>query len=67
VITIAIWTSFFAVARFMALKSLTPLDFVLCCIVGAALLLSWEFFMVRKMRTANPKDMSPWISPCRLS
>jgi drug/metabolite transporter (DMT)-like permease len=68
VITIAIWTSFIVVARFMALKSLTPLDIVLCRIVGAALLLlPWGYLMVRKMRAANPQaDTSLWISPLPL-
>jgi drug/metabolite transporter (DMT)-like permease len=68
IITIAIWTSFIVVARFMALKSLTPLDIVLCRIVGAALvLLPWGYFMVRKMRAQNPSaDTSLWISPLPL-
>jgi drug/metabolite transporter (DMT)-like permease len=68
VITIAIWTSFIVVARFMALKSLTPLDIVFCRIVGAALvLLPWGFFMVRKMRAEIPAaDTSLWISPLPL-
>jgi drug/metabolite transporter (DMT)-like permease len=52
VITITIWTSFIVVARFMALKSLTPLDIVLCRFIGAGLvLLPWGYFMVRKMRS----------------
>ena len=68
VITIVIWTSFIVVARFMALKSLTPLDIVLCRIVGAALvLLPWGFFMVRKMRTSGATaQTSLWISPLPL-
>jgi drug/metabolite transporter (DMT)-like permease len=68
VITIAIWTSFIVVARFMALKSLTPLDIVFCRIVGAALvLLPWGYFLVRKMRAENPAaDTSLWISPLPL-
>jgi drug/metabolite transporter (DMT)-like permease len=68
VITIAIWTSFIVVARFMALKSLTPLDIVLCRIVGAALvLLPWGYFLVRKMRKDNPNaSTSLWISPLPL-
>jgi drug/metabolite transporter (DMT)-like permease len=68
VITIAIWTSFIVVARFMALKSLTPLDIVFCRIVGAALvLLPWGYFLVRKMRADNPSaDTSLWISPLPL-
>ncbi len=68
IVTIAIWTSFIVIARFMALKSLTSLDIVLCRIVGAALLLlPWGFFMVRKMRRDNPKAVtSLWISPLPL-
>ena len=55
VVTIVIWTSFIVVARLMALKSLTPLDIVLCRIVGAAaVLLPWGYFMVRKMKLNNP-------------
>jgi drug/metabolite transporter (DMT)-like permease len=68
VITIAIWTSFIVVARFMALKSLTPLDIVLCRIVGAALvLLPWGYLWVRKMRaTGDGAQVSLWISPLPL-
>ena len=68
IITIAIWTSFIVIARFMALKSLTSLDIVLCRIVGAALLLlPWGYFMVRKMRAENPQAItSLWISPLPL-
>ena len=68
VITIAIWTSFIVVARAMALKSLTPLDIVACRIVGAALLLlPWGYFMVRKMRQADPQaSTSMWLSPLPL-
>ncbi len=68
IVTIAIWTSFIVIARFMALKSLTSLDIVLCRIVGAALLLlPWGFFMVRKMRRDDPKAVtSLWISPLPL-
>jgi drug/metabolite transporter (DMT)-like permease len=68
VITIAVWTSFIVVARFMALKSLTPLDIVFCRILGAALvLLPWGYFMVRKMRADNPQAVtSLWISPLPL-
>ena len=54
VITIVIWTSFIVVARFMALKSLSPLDIVLCRFVGAAcVLLPWGYFMVRRMKLNN--------------
>lgn len=65
VITIAVWTSFIVVARFMALKSLTPLDIVFCRILGAAVvLLPWGYFMVRNMRAENPQAAtSLWISP----
>ena len=56
VTTILIWTMFIVVARFMALKSLSPLDIVLCRIVGASLvLLPWGYFLVRKMRAGNPR------------
>lgn len=61
VVTILIWTSFIVVARAMALKSLTPLDIVLCRIVGASLvLLPWGFWMVRKMQRDNPAS-STWL------
>ncbi len=68
VITIAIWTSFIVVARFMALKSLTPLDIVFCRIIGAAfVLLPWGFLLVRRMRRENPQAItSLWISPLPL-
>jgi drug/metabolite transporter (DMT)-like permease len=61
VITIFIWTSFIVVARFMALKSLLPLDIVFCRIAGASLvLLPWGFWLVRKQRADNPQSQS-WI------
>jgi drug/metabolite transporter (DMT)-like permease len=68
VITIAIWTSFIVVARAMALKSLTPLDIVLCRIVGAALvLLPWGYVWVRNMRAqGKAAQTSLWISPLPL-
>jgi drug/metabolite transporter (DMT)-like permease len=72
VITIAVWTTFIVVARFMALKSLTPLDIALCRIMGAAVvLLPWGFFRVRKMRLDRPvaeitELTSLWISPLPL-
>jgi drug/metabolite transporter (DMT)-like permease len=68
VITIAVWTLFIVVARFMALKSLTPLDIVFCRIVGAALvLLPWGYVWVRKMRLADPAAVtSLWLSPLPL-
>jgi drug/metabolite transporter (DMT)-like permease len=51
IVTITVWTSFIVVARFMALRGLTPLDIVLCRMLGAAMvLLPWGYFMVRKMR-----------------
>jgi drug/metabolite transporter (DMT)-like permease len=50
-VTIFIWTTFIVVARFMALKSLTPLDIVFCRFFGASLvLLPWGWWTVRKMR-----------------
>ena len=71
VITIVIWTSFIVVARLMALKGLTPLDIVLCRVVGAAcVLLPWGFFMVRKMRLNNagyrPEHTFMGVSPLPL-
>ncbi len=61
VITITIWTSFIVVARLMALKGLTPLDIVLCRIIGASLvLLPWGYFMVRKMR-AQGQGETTWL------
>lgn len=68
IVTIAVWTLFILVARFMALKSLTPLDIVFCRIVGAALvLLPWGYFWVRKMHLANPAAVtSLWLSPLPL-
>ena len=61
VITITIWTSFIVVARLMALKGLTPLDIVLCRIVGASLvLLPWGYLTVRKMR-AQGRGAATWL------
>jgi drug/metabolite transporter (DMT)-like permease len=61
VVTILIWTSFIVVARFMALRGLTPMDIVLCRIIGASLvLLPWGYFMVRKMR-AQGQQASTWL------
>ncbi len=61
VITITIWTSFIVVARFMALRGLTPLDIVLCRFIGAALvLLPWGYVMVRKMK-ANGQGQHTWL------
>ena len=55
VVTIIIWTSFIVIARLMALKGLTPLDIVLCRIVGAAaVLLPWGYVIVRKMKATQP-------------
>jgi drug/metabolite transporter (DMT)-like permease len=55
IITISIWTMFIVVARFMALKSLTPFDIVFCRIVGASVVLvPWGYFIVRKLRFDNP-------------
>ena len=70
--TILIWTLFIVVARYMALRGLTPLDIVLCRMVGASLvLLPWGYFMVRKMRAANPQAKTflglsplPWRVTC---
>ncbi len=61
VVTILIWTSFIVVARYMALRSLSPLDIVLCRFVGAALvLLPWGYWKVRTMR-ANGQGQGTWL------
>jgi drug/metabolite transporter (DMT)-like permease len=61
VVTILIWTAFIVVARFMALRGLTPLDIVLCRIIGASLvLLPWGYWMVRKMR-AERTQANTWL------
>jgi drug/metabolite transporter (DMT)-like permease len=61
VITILIWTSFIVVARFMALRGLTPLDIVLCRIIGASLvLLPWGYLMVRKMHSEGSRATT-WL------
>jgi drug/metabolite transporter (DMT)-like permease len=61
VITILIWTSFIVVARLMALRGLTPLDIVLCRMVGAsAVLLPWGYWTVRNMRSAG-QGQSTWL------
>jgi len=55
IVTIIIWTSFIVIARLMALKSLPPLDIVLCRFVGAGLvLLPWGYLIVRKMKAERP-------------
>jgi drug/metabolite transporter (DMT)-like permease len=63
--TILVWTSFIVVARFMALRGLTPLDIVLCRIVGAALvLLPWGYILVRNMqREGRGADTWMGLSP----
>jgi drug/metabolite transporter (DMT)-like permease len=67
VVTVAVWTSFIVVARFMALRSLTPLDIVFCRIIGAALvLLPWGWFWVRRQRRENPKAVD-WLGLSPLS
>lgn len=59
--TILVWTSFIVVARLMALRGLTPLDIVLCRVVGAALvLLPWGYLMVRKMQREG-KGADTWL------
>ncbi len=61
VVTILIWTSFIVVARLMALRGLTPLDIVLCRIIGASVvLLPWGYWMVRKM-LANGQAAGTWL------
>jgi drug/metabolite transporter (DMT)-like permease len=67
VITVAIWTSFIVVARFMALRSLTPIDIVFCRIVGASLVLvPWGYFIVRKQR-ASGMGLPDWLGISPLS
>ncbi len=64
VITVAIWTSFIVVARFMALRSLTPLDIVYCRIIGASLvLLPWGWYLVRRQRQAGNPEGWLGLSP----
>jgi drug/metabolite transporter (DMT)-like permease len=67
VITVTIWTSFIVVARYMALRSLTPIDIVFCRIVGASLvLIPWGFFIVRKQRAEN-RNLPDWLGISPLS
>jgi drug/metabolite transporter (DMT)-like permease len=67
VITVAIWTSFIVVARYMALRSLTPIDIVFCRIAGASLvLIPWGFFLVRKQR-ASGVSLPAWLGISPLS
>jgi drug/metabolite transporter (DMT)-like permease len=67
VITVTIWTSFIVVARFMALRSLTPIDIVFCRIIGASLvLLPWGWFIVKKQRAAR-SGSSDWLGFSPLS
>jgi drug/metabolite transporter (DMT)-like permease len=67
VITVAIWTSFIVVARYMALRSLTPIDIVFCRIAGASLvLIPWGFFLVRKQR-ASGVNLPAWLGISPLS
>jgi drug/metabolite transporter (DMT)-like permease len=61
IITVTIWTSFIVVARYMALKSLTPFDIVFCRIVGASLvLIPWGIYLVKAQRKTNPQSKS-WL------
>jgi drug/metabolite transporter (DMT)-like permease len=67
VITVTIWTSFIVVARYMALRSLTPIDIVFCRIFGASLvLIPWGFFIVRKQR-ASGGGLPDWLGISPLS
>ena len=63
VATIAIWTAFIVVARAMALKSLTPMDIVLCRILGAAtVLLPWGAWIVHRRRAgAGAGAAGSWL------
>jgi drug/metabolite transporter (DMT)-like permease len=61
ILTIAIWTSFIVIARFMALKSLAPLDIVWLRFLGASLvLLPWGYVMVSRMTAEQRADT--WLS-----
>jgi drug/metabolite transporter (DMT)-like permease len=61
VITVMIWTSFIVVARFMALRSLTPLDIVFCRIIGASIvLLPWGWYLVRQQRRKG-QSSNAWL------
>ncbi len=67
VVTVIIWTSFIVVARFMALKSLTPLDIVFCRIIGASLvLLPWGWWMVKQQKK-NDASTNSWLGLSPLS
>ncbi len=64
VITISVWTSFIVIARYMALKSLLPLDIVFCRILGASIvLIPWGYWWVRKQRTQGVKTEWLGLSP----
>jgi drug/metabolite transporter (DMT)-like permease len=61
VATILIWTAFIVIARAMALKSLTPLDILLCRIVGASLVLvPWGAWIVYRRRRTDPSAVH-WL------
>jgi drug/metabolite transporter (DMT)-like permease len=61
VVTVTIWTSFIVVARFMALRSLTPLDIVFSRIIGASLiLLPWGWYLVRQQKR-NGQQQTSWL------
>jgi drug/metabolite transporter (DMT)-like permease len=67
IITVAIWTSFIVVARYMALRSLTPIDIVFCRIAGASLvLIPWGLYAVRKQRALG-KGLPDWLGISPLS
>jgi drug/metabolite transporter (DMT)-like permease len=56
VTTIAIWTSFIVIGRFMSARTLLPMDIVFTRMLGAALVLvPWGWWMVRRMRLDNPQ------------
>jgi drug/metabolite transporter (DMT)-like permease len=62
-ITVMIWTSFIVVARYMALRSLTPLDIVFCRIVGASMiLLPWGWVIARKQSPEFKQANRNWLS-----
>jgi drug/metabolite transporter (DMT)-like permease len=68
VTTIAIWTTFIVIGRFMSMRTLMPLDIVFTRMVGAAIILvPWGWWMVRRMRRDTP-DAPTWagLSPLGL-
>jgi drug/metabolite transporter (DMT)-like permease len=64
IITVAIWTSFIVIARWMALKSLAPLDIVWLRFLGASIvLLPWGYWMVSRMSAGQRANTWLRLSP----